>query len=216
MSTLRFSTRSSRSARPRHALAPILFLACAALIASACGSRGPLDINVVDWDAGNSGTLDGSVDLDGALQGDGAASGDGAIKGDARADSGLPPIVNCGACIAQNCGQQIFACLADVACRATFQCVVTKCLNGGGAGGPDPQCLFTCSGSDPQGAVQVLRVFTCIINKCGADCQAVLGGGGGTGGGRDAGRMQRPAACEAFTQWPEVCAQTSVVNGAGE
>ena len=216
MSTLRFS---SRARRRRRALAQVLFAACAALVASACGSRGPLDINVVDWDAGTSGALDGSVEVDGAIQRDGAPSDDGASKGDARADSGLPPVVNCGACIAQNCGQQIFACLADVACRATFQCVVTKCLNGGGGGGggPDPQCLFTCSGSDPQGAVQVLRVFTCILNKCGADCQSVLGGGGGGGtGGRDAGRMQRPPACEAFTPWPEICAQTGDMNGAGE
>jgi hypothetical protein len=221
MSTLRFTSRA------RRAVAPLSFVtavtAAIALVSSACGSRGPLDtdVGVLAADAGTSGTVDGSVDVDGSADGDGAILGDGAALGDAKVDSGLPPIVNCGACIAQSCGSQLFTCLADPACRATFQCVVTKCL-AGGAGGPDPQCLFTCSGSDPQGAVQVLRVFTCIINKCGADCQSVLGGGG-LGGGRDAGMSPgnrastpRPLACEAFAQWPEVCGETGDTNGAGE
>ena len=69
----------------------------------------------------------------------------------------------------------------------------------------------------PDGTECAAVQHVCIINKCGADCQSVLGGGGGGGtGGRDAGRMQRPLACEAFTQWPEICAQTGDMNGAGE
>src|SRR5438067_6535433 len=108
--------------RLSRAFAPVLLFSITAVCASACGSRGPLDIEVVDWENGaDGGNVDGSSNLDGATN-DGA-SNDSSSNSDAPKDSGLPPLVNCGQCIATNCGQQIVACITNPACSQALQCV---------------------------------------------------------------------------------------------
>jgi hypothetical protein len=160
-------------------------LACGAgvsltLTIVACGSRGPLDIDVIEYVNDASATVDGAGD-DGA--GDGANNGDGGAS-DGPVDVGPEgnPLVNCGQCIAQSCGQQVLTCITDTTCRTTLQCVVQMCLGGGG-GGIDIQCALACGGGDPANLAGILSVFTCITSKCGADCASALGGLGGGGGG---------------------------------
>jgi predicted small lipoprotein YifL len=151
----------------------------------ACGSRGPLDFEVI-YDTPDTSTVD--VAVDGATSTDARtdARADGQT-GDARPDA--PPIINCGACLIQSCGQQIFGCIQSAGCREVFQCVTQQCIGGGS---PDPNCIFRCAQEDPQGGVEVLRIFQCVTQKCGEDCAGLLGGfggggGGGGGGTRDAG-----------------------------
>jgi hypothetical protein len=164
----------------RAAIALTFFVAAAFV---ACGSRGPLDYEII-YDTADTSTVDVAPETSTT---DAASDGRADGPGDARPD--LPPIVNCGACLIQSCGQQIFACIQSAGCREVFQCVTQRCLAGGA---PDPQCLFQCAQSDPQGGVEVLRIFTCVTQQCGEDCAGLLGGlggggGGGGGGSRDAG-----------------------------
>lgn len=198
-------------------LAPTLVAAVIAAAVTACGSRGPLDIEVVaasDADGGVDATTDATSD---------AASPD--ARSDARPGSDGGSIVNCGACVAQSCGAQFFQCLQSPACRTTFQCVLQDCLTGGA---PNASCVLKCAGSDPTGVVQVLRIFTCVTQSCGDDCSSLLGGlgggglpgggtGGGTGGGRPGGepldRARTRAACEAFSRWPELLPPTESTPG---
>jgi predicted small lipoprotein YifL len=165
-----------------HTRAAVLASLLVAAAFVACGSRGPLDFEVV-YDTPDTSTVDVSADA--------TATTD--AKSDARPDAAgetgpnLPPIVECGACLVQSCGQQILACFQSPSCREVFSCVTQNCLAGGA---PDPSCLFKCAQSDPQGGVEVLRIFQCVTQKCGDDCAGLLGGlggGGGGGGPRDAG-----------------------------
>ncbi len=48
-------------------------------------------------------------------------------------DSG--PIGVCAQCVANNCGNQVNACVNDRACLQGLACTVTQCLLGGGGGG---------------------------------------------------------------------------------
>jgi hypothetical protein len=144
---------------------------------AACGSRGPLDIEIIEApsDGGRDVVL---VDADANAADAQDASHDVA---DARPEASF---VDCSACLAQRCGGPILVCLQNMACRTTFQCAVQNCATGGS---PDPACFFQCGQSDPQGLSAALGVFTCVTGKCGPDCTSVLGGLLGGGGGRDAG-----------------------------
>lgn len=180
--------------RSRHAAADRLFPALlpalvAAITAAACGSRGPLD----DTPYGGEGA-------------DAAASADVSatptpipLPLDAGADGptgpDLPPIVDCGLCLASECGQPILACVTNPTCQEAFQCVLTSC-----GGALDPACILGCAKTSPAGALQLLSIFQCVTGKCGPDCGEVLGQlGGGLPGvpgtpGRDAGAPPRPDA----------------------
>ena len=197
---------TTRRSLLRRTLVPLVSTALAAsLVVSlvACGSRGPLDIEVIEYNGVSGATVDGA-DLDGAGV-DGGLHGDAKsdAAGDARAEGGNP-LVNCGQCVAQNCGTQVLTCITDTACRTTLQCVVTMCL--GGTGGVNIQCAVACGGGDIGKLGPILAVFSCITGKCGADCASALGGLGG--GGRDAGNRQPPNRSDAnqmFSAWPELC-----------
>ncbi len=186
----------------RRSLAPVVVAASSLVSLVACGSRGPLDIEVIEYNGDAGATVDGA-DLDGA--GGDALNGD--AKSDAVGDAGPDgnPLINCGQCVAQNCGQQVIACVTDPSCRTTLQCVIQMCL--GGTGGVNVQCALMCGGGDIGKLGPILGVFTCITGKCGADCASALGGLGG-GGGRDAGRRQPPRHGDTnpmFSAWPELC-----------
>lgn len=213
---------SSLRARPRRLGVPagLGSLALAALVGTACGSRGPLDDTPFA-------APDASVDAAPTA----APSAPPAIP-----EAGppvpigpdLPPIVDCGLCLAQQCGQPILGCVTDPSCQRAFQCVLSTC-----GGKFDPTCVLQCAKTEPQGALKLLSIFGCITGQCGEDCTDILSqlGGGipgipgtpGTpvdagrrdGGGRDGGPSFAPdtpatpehgreALERAFSAWPEL------------
>lgn len=129
----------------------------------ACGSRGPLD----DQPYGDA-SIDVGSSVDGGT-GDGAA--DSSPVTDARAD--VNPIVNCGQCLVQQCGQKIQQCVQDTGCRGILQCAVQKCLSGGQL---DPKCLSDCAQGNIQGLALAFGAFQCVTSKCGDACLSLLGG----------------------------------------
>ncbi len=180
--------------RSRHAAADRLFPALlpalvAAITAAACGSRGPLD-DTPYGSASDASTGDGSTTptpIPVPLPSDGGADG--------RIGPDLPPIVDCGLCLATECGQPILACVTNPTCQQAFQCVLATC-----GASLDPACILGCAKTSPAGALQLLSIFQCVTGKCGPDCGEVLGQlGGGLPGfpgtpGRDAGTPPRPDA----------------------
>lgn len=211
--------RSRHSAADRLLPALLPALAAVAVTAAACGSRGPLD----DTPYGGGAGPDASTSADASptptpipLPLDGGADG--------RTGPDLPPIVDCGLCLASECGQPILACVTNPTCQQAFQCVLTTC-----GAALDPACILGCAKTSPAGALQLLSIFQCVTGKCGPDCGEVLGQlGGGLPGvpgtpGRDAGPPPRPDAGpppppgvpfrepggrealeRAFSAWPEL------------
>jgi hypothetical protein len=130
-----------------------------------CGSRGPLDIT------GNYGFDSGESDA--SVQDTGAVADTGAdVEPEAGRDAG--PLVNCGQCVAQKCGQQFIQCFQSTDCRTTLQCAVQNCFQNGGF---DQTCLLNKCGSDLKGFAQLLGVVVCVASNCGQDCIGVLGMG---------------------------------------
>ncbi len=161
------------------------FLSFAILIplAAACGSRGPLDINVIEVNADGSVLGDGPSLSDGS---DGSALEDGAVRdasnrdgasdaGRDAHDSGPPNPLTCITCIGQQCGAELAQCFQDPMCRTTIQCVFQMCLGGAG-GGFNPQCFLTCSGGNPAEIVNLLKIVQCISAGCGSECSGLLPG----------------------------------------
>jgi predicted small lipoprotein YifL len=166
---------------PRHA-AVAAMLAVPFLVA-ACGSRGPLDVVIEDQsrDAGADGAAIDAA-LDAAPDGPGDASDGASEAGPPGMDGGL---LACGTCVAQSCGQQLFACFQNTSCQQTLTCAAQKCLSGGT---PNLQCVLGCANGDQAALLQLYGVFMCITGTCGSQCVGVLGGlaggaGGGVGGG---------------------------------
>jgi len=171
--------RASRPPRASRAVVPLAL----ALLLAACGSRGPLDLGP---GLGNGETPDASADV--AVDQAAADASDAAADApghDAAADApGEASLIDCGSCVATTCGQDIVACLTDTKCRDVLTCVAQTCLGGGGgSGGFDPQCIFTCANGDTAAIGTLVSIFTCVTQKCGPDCGSVLGGLGGLGGG---------------------------------
>jgi hypothetical protein len=167
------------------ALRRALFSAALAapVLVVACGSRGPLDIEVIREYPDASASLDAIADVPGETS-DVAAHDVLADVIDAAPDVMVGPdggpLVNCGSCIAQSCGQQVITCITSTTCRTALQCVVQMCLTGGM---PSLTCLGGCTGSDPTTQMDVLAVIGCIVGTCGSQCTGALGGLGGGGGG---------------------------------
>jgi predicted small lipoprotein YifL len=134
----------------------------------ACGSRGPLDDQPYSDASTDVGQLDGAVD----------GARDGAVDAPVDARPDVNPIINCGQCVAQQCGQKIATCIQDVACRSILQCAAQKCLGGGG-GGLDPKCLSDCANGNLAGLAGAFSAFQCVTSKCGDACLSLLGGLGG-------------------------------------
>jgi len=137
------------------------------VLATSCGSRGPLDIDGRYYDERDSGVADASVT---------DSSNDGSASVDAAAEAGRDagPLVNCGQCVAQNCQSQFVACFTNTDCRNALQCAVQNCF---GNGGFDQSCLINKCAMDLKGFAQLLGVVTCVASKCGQDCIGVLGMG---------------------------------------
>jgi predicted small lipoprotein YifL len=167
----------------RRLLAALAVLAAVVLVLDGCGSRGALE--------GSTDEADAAPEAEAATPEEAAAPEDASLLDAGREGGG---ILACGACVLETCGQSIFACFQSEGCRAIFGCVASECL-GGGPGGLDPGCLIGCAGSDPASVLQVLNIFQCVTQQCGADCSSILGGLGRGGGGgiRDAGGGIRDA-----------------------
>ncbi len=155
--------------------------ACAAVLIGAslvagCGARGPLDIVVVEAQ------LDAAVDVTPGV--DAQAPVDAPVTeaaGPAGFDAG--GLVNCGACLAQQCGSQVFSCLTASACQTTLQCAVTMCISGGA---PNIGCVLQCANGDMQALGQLTGLFGCVTSNC-SQCIGALGALGGGGGGSSSG-----------------------------
>ncbi|MEO7113524.1 MAG: hypothetical protein ABI183_24005 [Polyangiaceae bacterium] len=189
-----------------------------AAVLGACGSRGPLDDDIVAvTDAGITDAITDQVSLP-----------------DVAVVDSAPPVVDagtgliqCGTCVAQQCGPDVTQCLTDPSCQAVLTCVATTCFNlggiggegggGGGGGGIDPSCLLGCTSSGGSGVGEALGIFQCITGSCGSQCGGLLGGLGGLGGGipdpappapgsnRHVADRDRSAMFEhAFSAWPEL------------
>ncbi len=196
----------------RHASAVVCIALGLSSVVAACGSRGPLDIQVVEAVSSTDSGSNADVALDGTNEGAADA------RDDAREAGRDATVVDCVVCLGQQCGPSVVQCLQSQACQTTFQCAVQKCFT---TGNPNPSCLAQCA-NDPQGAAQALRVIQCVTNKCGKDCTSLIGVlGGGGGGGRDAGRRASPedelhplpeteeerlaVLRESFSAWPGLC-----------
>ncbi len=157
-------------------------LAAAALVC-ACGARGPLDVTIVEEvpDAGAdvAAKLDANADRVDALV---EAAPDVLEAAAPEASMGFDggPLLNCGSCLINSCGTQLFTCLTSPGCGTALQCVVTNCVTGGT---PNIGCLGNCTGGSATTQQQLLAVFGCVIGNCGSQCTSVLGGFGGGGGG---------------------------------
>jgi hypothetical protein len=151
-----------------------IFLGLVAFIPlAACGSRGPLDVEIVEATEADAAVVD-------AVVAPAVDASDAAQAHDAPIDAGHEAtLVDCGQCLSQKCGAVFIECIQSAPCRATFQCVAQKCVSGGT---PDPSCITKCA-NDPKSIGTVLAVITCVTSKCGPDCTSVLGGLGGLGGG---------------------------------
>jgi hypothetical protein len=166
-------------------LASLVVLLLVLVTVPGCGSRGPLDINVIE-----PVTLDGAIDnfvpvndgssLDTAAEDATPEAMPDVAPGDAGRDTGGGPLM-CLTCIQQQCGMQVFACFQNTTCRTTLQCVLTTCLGGGG--GINPQCALMCANGDITALQDILNIVTCIGTNCGQSCVGVLPGGGGMGDG---------------------------------
>jgi hypothetical protein len=158
--------------------------ACAAVLVTpalvaACGARGPLDVIIVVEEQPEAGA-DVSPSEDAPASPIDSATDD---AGPVGVGFDAAPLVNCGSCLAQHCGMQLYSCFASTTCRTTLQCAATKCLSGGM---PNPQCVLTCANGDTSSLTQLVGVFGCVLGNCGSQCTSVLGGlggGGGFGGG---------------------------------
>lgn len=156
----------------RFAQLVLLSLLPAATVA-ACGSRGPLDDNIVNV-AVDSGVADvvtvdqGAPDIDTGAPDTGFDAGSGPLQ--------------CAQCVGQTCGTALTTCITDPSCTTVLQCIATTCVGGGG-GGIDPSCITGCTGGGGPGVGEALGVFQCIMNECGNACGGLLGGLGGLGGG---------------------------------
>src|SRR3984957_11035802 len=129
------------------------------LVLAACGARASLDETVVDQITPNEGGTDASeLETSVDASGDGNTSESGTDSGRPAFDGG--PIVNCGTCVAQSCGQQLLTCIESTTCRTALQCVVTTCLTGGT---PDPSCAEGCANGDITVLGQLIGAFTCIL-----------------------------------------------------
>jgi hypothetical protein len=153
----------------------------------ACGSRGPLDIEVIREYPDASAPVDAIADVPGETSD--VAHDVLADVIDAAPEAMGPdanPVTACVQCLTQTCGQQLLTCITSTGCRTALQCVVQTCLGGGGM--PSLQCLGGCTGSDPTTQSQVLMTISCVLSNCSA-CTGALGGlgGGGGGGGGGAG-----------------------------
>ncbi|HEY3819731.1 MAG TPA: hypothetical protein VGL81_21330 [Polyangiaceae bacterium] len=163
----------------RHGLPAALF---ATFLLVACGARGPLDIDVIEIVEGPEGGADVAVEAS-ADAADASDSGDAADAAEETQGFDGGPIVNCGSCVVQSCGQQLLTCLTSTTCRTALQCVVTMCISGGA---PDISCVTGCANGDATALGDLLGAFGCIVETCGTQCTSVLGGltgGGGSGGG---------------------------------
>ena len=197
------SHAQSRGARQaRLAGAGIVLVSSVALVAlvGACGARGPLDDAApLDGDAGAGDVLAPDV----LVPDPDASPPPQDVSPDPRPGGGN--VLSCGTCLVGQCSQGILKCVQTPSCQKTLQCAANKCLSGGA---PDLSCFFKCAAGDPSGALQIIQIFMCVTGKCGADCNAVLGGLGGGGGGnkKDAGRAQaaHPFAQALYSQWPEL------------
>ena len=159
--------------RPRALVISLVVVSAASV--GACGSRGPLDIEIIEGIDSDSGLVDAASFVDATD----SAAGD--AHADAAKDAGHEATaIDCFQCLQQQCGTSLITCITSTPCRTTLQCAAQKCFAGGA---PDPQCVFNCAGSDPSGIGPLLAVVQCVTQKCGSDCTSVLGGLGGLGGG---------------------------------
>ncbi len=177
-------------------------------VSTACGSRAPLDFEL--YNNSSLSALDGAtVGPDGAVNPD----PDGGVG--PRKDTGPDgnPLVNCGSCVATQCGPTVLTCVTNTGCRDVLQCAMLNCLQGG----LDPTCLFKCASGNPGGALQAAGVIQCVTTNCGDSCLSAFGGiGGGIGGGGGGGgrmpessnleerQVQRDAVCEMMSPWNEL------------
>jgi predicted small lipoprotein YifL len=164
----------------RRALALLFAIPFGAVTVAACGSRGPLQLDVVEVAADASSSVDAAADVAADTQ---EADVHEAGVADAPHEASL---ASCGQCVAQMCGQQVLMCLTDTTCRTTLQCVAQMCLGGGG-GGLNFQCAVGCAGGDPSKLGGLIALFSCVTMTCGSDCTGALAGLGGGGGTRDGG-----------------------------
>jgi hypothetical protein len=189
-------------------LASIAFFLAAAL--GACGSRGPLDDDII-LVSPDSGVIDS-----------GGTDAISVVDSAPPVDAAPPPVdagtglIQCGTCVASQCGTDVTTCLTDPACTAIIQCVGTTCLGGlggggGGGGGIDPSCFLTCASSGGSGAGEALGIFQCITGDCGQACGGLLGGLGGGGFPDPApppvhqtAAERRAIFADAFSAWPEL------------
>jgi hypothetical protein len=157
-------------------------LAAAALVC-ACGSRGPLDVTIIEETPATDASVDAHADA--ATDASDAGDASDALLDvlEAAADTSMPPdggpLINCATCLEQTCGTQLLTCITSSGCTTALQCVATTCLTGGT---PNLQCFLGCANGDQTTETQLESVLGCIIGNCDV-CIGVLSSLGGLGGG---------------------------------
>jgi len=164
-----------------------------ALLALACGARGPLDI---DDESGSGPTSTGTATPDAAAPGQSTPDASNVTETpDATSVTPVPDanvpvdapveasLLTCGTCVTQQCGSTILTCVTNTTCAADLQCVAQCLTADSGGGGIGSSCFLNCGGGGLTGLAPLLPVLDCITQTCGSGCASVLGGlGGGLGG----------------------------------
>jgi len=132
-----------------------------------CGSRGPLETNLVAGpDAGDDSNAEASsADRTGDAGGDGTDGADGA-----GAEAGL---VDCVECIGTKCGNAIVTCFASATCGPALECTISVCLP---HGVPDLGCIDTCTKDNQQTLQELNVIYTCVETACGLQCASAVAG----------------------------------------
>jgi len=131
---------------------------------AACGSRGPLDIEVVQpaSDGGDASVIEASID---ANPSDASAEANGG-----GLESGVVP---CAECVGQHCGAELVGCVTSSGCVTALECAAQKCVAGGM---PDLGCIAGCANGDAAVLGQLVGVLGCIVTSCGPQCAGALAG----------------------------------------
>jgi hypothetical protein len=149
-------------------LAPWAIVVAVGAVSAAlgCGSRGPLDVEVVEQTSSDGGDASADASSD---TGTGDATTDGA---DAAVEAGP---IQCVECVAKNCGPALLQCATTPACAMALQCTVQKCLT---SGMPNFVCIGQCAGGDAKTLGQLAGTLECVVMSCGSLCAGALGDAG--------------------------------------
>src|SRR5579859_174739 len=154
-----------------------------AIVATGCSGQETAGQPADGGGSGGAGGADSGAAADQSVQEEAAASDASIDTG--RRDSFIDifdafPIPDgqagaCAACVRDQCGAQVNACVNSDVCRNGLVCTVMTCLAGGGM--PDLTCILGCFNGDTGAAFAAIGALMCINTSCGGACTPALDAG---------------------------------------